>query len=191
MSTAIVSAEHINVILEAATRDADEEGFEWFAQGKWWTFTRSNRDRIGQLMLDANLDAYGRRYLEPTEVYVYSYSIPIRIHEPIEVLKAIDGYEYQCSVDASWDTHPIHLMMQQLRKRVIAWLDGYDAAEWLIQPRPPPPHTGWGTPPGTLSTPGGGVLPRGRTPVRSGGRKCARSQLSSAHMQLIKQGGQE
>lgn len=98
MSTAIVSAEHINVILEAATRDADEEGFEWFAQGKWWTFTRSNRDRIGQLMLDANLD----------------------------------GYEYQCSVDASWDTHPIHLMMQQLRKRVIAWLDGYDAAEWLI-----------------------------------------------------------
>lgn len=37
MSTAIVSAEHINVILEAATRDADEEGFEWFAQGKWWT----------------------------------------------------------------------------------------------------------------------------------------------------------
>lgn len=51
MSTAIVSAEHINVILEAATREADE-GFEWFAQGKWWTFTRSNRDRIGQLMLD-------------------------------------------------------------------------------------------------------------------------------------------
>ena len=98
MSTAIVSAEHINVILEAATRDADEEGFEWFAQGKWWTFTRSNRDRIGQLMLDANLD----------------------------------GYEYQCDVDASWDTHPIHLMMQQLRKRVIAWLDGYDDAEWLI-----------------------------------------------------------
>lgn len=132
MSTAIVSAEHINVILEAATRDADEEGFEWFAQGKWWTFTRENRDRIGQLMLDANLDAYGRRYLEPTEVYVYSYSIPTRIHEPIEVLKAIDGYEYQCSVDASWDTHPIHLMMQQLRTRVIAWLDGYDAAEWLI-----------------------------------------------------------
>ena len=72
MSTAIVSAEHIKVILEAATRDADEEGFEWFAAGKWWTFTRENRDRIGQLMLDANLDAYGRRYLEPTEVYVYS-----------------------------------------------------------------------------------------------------------------------
>lgn len=83
-------------------------------------------------MLDANLDAYGRRYLDATEIYVYSYSIPTRIHEPIEVLKAIDGYEYQCSVDASWDTHPIHLMMQQLRKRVIAWLDGYDAAEWLI-----------------------------------------------------------
>ena len=78
MSTAIVSAEHINVILEAATRDADEEGFEWFAQGKWWTFTRENRDRIGQLMLDANLDAYGRRYLDATEIYVYSYSIPTR-----------------------------------------------------------------------------------------------------------------
>ena len=142
MSTAIVSAEHINVILEAATRDADEEGFEWFAQGKWWTFTRENRDRIGQLMLDANLDAYGRRYLDATEIYVYSYSIPKRIYEPIEVLKAIDGYEYQCSVDASWDTHPIHLMMQQLRKRVIAWLDGYDAAEWLIYPRAPSAHPG-------------------------------------------------
>ena len=83
-------------------------------------------------MLDANLDAYGRRYLDATEIYVYSYSIPKRIYEPIEVLKAIDGYEYQCSVAASWDTHPIHLMMQQLRKRVISWLDGYDAAEWLI-----------------------------------------------------------
>ena len=191
MSTAIVSAEHINVILEAATRDADEEGFEWFAQGKWWTFTRENRDRIGQLMLDANLDAYGRRYLEPTEVYVYSYSIPTRIHKPIEVLKAIDAYEYQCSVDASWDTHPIHLMMQQLRTRVIAWLDGYDHPECLIYPRPPPPPPGGGTPPGTLSTPGGSVLPCGRTPVRSGGRKRARSQLSSPHMQLIKQGGKE
>ena len=84
MSTAIVSAEHINVILEAATREADE-GFEWFAQGKWWTFTRNNRDRIGQLMLDA-----------------------------------------------SWDTHPIHLMMQKLRKSVITRIDGYDDAEWLI-----------------------------------------------------------
>lgn len=131
MNTAIVSAEHINVILEAATREADE-GFEWFAQGKWWTFTRNNRDRIGQLMLDANLDAYGRRYLDATEIYVYSYSIPARIYEPIEILKAIDGYEYQCDVDASWDTHPIHLMMQKLRKCVITRIDGYDDAEWLI-----------------------------------------------------------
>ena len=131
MGTAIVSAEHINVILEAAIREADE-GFEWRAQGKWWTLTRENRDRIGQLMLDANLDAYGRRYLDEAEVYIYSYSIPARIYEPIEVLKAIDGYEYQCSVESSWDTHPIHLMMQQLRKRVIARIDGYDAAEWLI-----------------------------------------------------------
>ena len=132
MSTAIVSAEHINVILEAATREADEEGFEWFAQGKWWTFTRNNRDRIGQLMLDANLDAYGRRYLDATEIYVYSCSIPVRVYKPIEILKAIDGYEYQCDVDASWDTHPIHLMMQKLRKSVITRIDGYDDAEWLI-----------------------------------------------------------
>ena len=70
--------------------------------------------------------------IDEAEVYIYSYSIPARIYEPIEVLKAIDGYEYQCSVESSWDTHPIHLMMQQLRKRVITRIDGYDAAEWLI-----------------------------------------------------------
>ena len=82
MSTAIVSTEHINVILEAATRDADEEGFEWFAQGKWWTFTRESRDRIGQLMLDANLDAYGRRYLDEAEVYIASTS-PSKFSRPL------------------------------------------------------------------------------------------------------------
>ena len=31
-----------------------------------------------------------------------------------------------------WDTHPIHLMMQKLRKSVITRIDGYDDAEWLI-----------------------------------------------------------
>jgi len=60
-----------------------------------------------------------------------------------------------------------------------------------LTPAAPTRHGVGAAPPGNLITHGGGVLLRGRTPVRSGGRKRARSQLFSRHMQLIKQGGKE
>ena len=58
---------------------------------------------------------------------------PLVVHSvPTARPSAVDNQRLAWAGGGGWDTHPIHLMMQQLRKRVIAWLDGYDAAEWLI-----------------------------------------------------------
>lgn len=89
---------------------------------------------VGQLLLDANAASVNTRYRE-NETYVYDYQRPAHVFEPIEILKAIDGFNYQSCEAPGWETSEAHRYCYQLRETMIRRLPGYSAADtWEITP---------------------------------------------------------
>ena len=143
MSVFIVSPEHINVLLDAALRYTDEIGMTVYtSDGQAVTVDRTNRDTVGQMLLETNAASIGARHEEATELYIYSYATPVRFDwEAVDVLKAISCYEYQASEAPGWDTSTAKAFCEGLRRAVIPALPGYDDAPWEITTTSTPAHT--------------------------------------------------
>lgn len=134
MSVFIVSPEHINVLLDAALRYTDNIGMTVYTNdGQALTIDRTNRDQVGQTLLDTNAASAGARHQEDTELYIYSYATPARFDwEAIDILKALTCYEYQANEAPGWDTSTARAFCEALRRAVIPALPGYDDAPWEI-----------------------------------------------------------
>jgi len=134
MSVFIVSPEHINVLLDAALRYTDNIGMTVYTtDGQALTIDRTNRDQVGQMLLDTNAASAGTRHQEDTELYIYSYRTPARFDwEAIDILKAISCYEYQANEAPDWDTSTARAFCEALRRAVIPALPGYTDAPWEI-----------------------------------------------------------
>ena len=55
---------------------------------------------------------------------------------PVAILKAIDGYEYQCCERPDWRDSEAYAFCTALRGAAIKDLPGYEAARWEICPQP-------------------------------------------------------
>jgi hypothetical protein len=55
---------------------------------------------------------------------------PLRDYAPVQVLKALDCYEYQSCEHPAWPTSAACAFVDALRRTTIRRLAGYDAAEW-------------------------------------------------------------
>ena len=134
MSVFIVSPEHINVLLDAALRYTDEIGMTVYtSDGQALTVDRTNRDAVGQMLLETNAASAGARHEEAPEPYIYSYATPVRFDwEAVDVLKAISCYEYQACEAPGWDTSAAKAFCEGLRRVIIPALPGYTDAPWEI-----------------------------------------------------------
>lgn len=134
MSVFIVSPEHINVLLDAALRYTDEIGMTVYtSDGQALIVDRTNRDAVGQMLLETNAASAGARHEEAPELYIYSYATPVRFDwEAVDVLKAISCYEYQACEAPGWDASAAKAFCEGLRRAVIPALPGYDNAPWEI-----------------------------------------------------------
>ena len=143
MSVFIVSPEHIHVLLDAALRYTDEIGMTIYTNdGQALTIDRTNRDQVGQMLLDTNTASAGARHQEASELYIYSYTTPIRFDwEAVDILKAISCYEYQTCEAPGWDTSTAKAFCEGLRDAVIPALPGYNDAPWEITTTSTPAHT--------------------------------------------------
>ena len=143
MSVFIVSPEHIHVLLDAALRYTDEIGLTVYTNdGQALTIDRTIRDQVGQMLLDTNAASAGTRHQEAAELYIYSYTTPVRFDwEAVDVLKAISCYEYQACEAPGWDTSTAKAFCEGLRDAVIPALPGYNDAPWEITTTSTPAHT--------------------------------------------------
>ena len=143
MSVFIVSPEHINVLLDAALRYTDEIGMTVYAaDGQALTIDRTNRDQVGQMLLDTNAASVGARHEETPELYIYSYTTPVRFDwEAVDVLKAISCFEYQACEAPGWEGSAARAFCEGLRRAVIPALPGYTDAPWEITTTSIPAHT--------------------------------------------------
>lgn len=53
--------------------------------------------------------------------------------DPVAVLKACDGYEYQSCEHPGWESSEAHAFLDALRRRMIHALPGYDEADWSVR----------------------------------------------------------
>lgn len=143
MSVFIVSPEHLNVLLDAALRYTDEISMTVYAaDGQALTIDRTNRDQVGQMLLDTNAASAGARHQEGNELY--SYATPARFDwEAVDVLKAIACYEYQACEAPGWDASTARAFCEALRRAVIPALPGYTDAPWEITTTSTPAHTAY------------------------------------------------
>ena len=143
MSVFIVSPEHINVLLDAALRYTDEIGMTVYTtDGQALAIDRTNRDQVGQMLLDTNAASAGARHEETPELYIYSYTTPVRFDwEAVDVLKAISCYEYQACEAPGWERSAARAFCEGLRRAVTPALPGYTDAPWEITTTSTPAQT--------------------------------------------------
>jgi hypothetical protein len=144
VSCFVVSDAHLNALIATAIygpKDAQEH----VHRGLWhvW-YDRKHAaldcaDKIGQMLLAANLKSYGGHY--PSEAdpdgdakRAAAYRFPVSV-EPlarIQALKAIFCLEYQSDAYEDWETSDAARFLQRLRLQVIESLPGYEDAAYDI-----------------------------------------------------------
>ncbi|WP_143695209.1 hypothetical protein [Williamsia sp. 1135] len=149
MSAYLVDPEHIHVLVRAGLpgrlgmiswpTDDDaiptpSNGLIDVGQSRVRALRPESASAVGQLLLDANAASVITRYRED-ETYIYDYQRPGRVFEPIEILKAIDGYDYQSCEAPDWATSEAFHYWYHLRITQIRRIAGYsDADTWEITP---------------------------------------------------------
>ena len=149
MSAFIVSREHIHYLVEAArtlpSRNLQGGTLHWY-------FGRESRNlragecekelELGQTLWDENIRSVLACYQGETrktapgpvgESFVYDkHSYSIRCVDPVQVLKACDGYTYQSCEHEGWEFSEAHAIIEAIRHAAIHALPGYDEAQWSL-----------------------------------------------------------
>lgn len=90
--------------------------------------TRDTADDVGAVLLAANVASVNHRYAEDEleEIYYYQQALA----PAVDVLKAIDSFEYQSCEPPSWEHSEAKVICDALRRSAIRQLPGYDEAPW-------------------------------------------------------------
>lgn len=126
MSAFMVSNEHINVLVWAAGRDRHGSTGNAFrhttteAGRHLCAATTAGRKELGQMLWQGNLDSLRARYGDSETAEPYRYSQPRHLDwSPLEVLQALDCYEYQACEVRDWAASEVYEVCQALRLHYI------------------------------------------------------------------------
>ena len=132
MSAWIVMNRHIHVLVQAATRPTEFGPLRFSFQphdpedSTRVSVVCTQPDALGRMLLRENIASVAYRYPDDTfDELPGSFSV-------VEVLKAIDCYEYQSCEHPQWKHSEAHAFCAALRRRLIGTLPGYDEAPWGI-----------------------------------------------------------
>lgn len=124
MSCFIVSDKHISALARFAVTERildyhNATGIDWTEQ------------EIGELLNAENTKSYNARYREAVEP-AFRYVVTPAL-SPVELIKAIDCYEYQACEHDGWETSQAHALCQEMRARATNALPGYADAPWGLE----------------------------------------------------------
>jgi len=141
MSAYIESNFHIEYLVNAAMARNILRGaakLYWYAGEHRRELNPEDAQAVGQMLLDENYRSVNCRYSRKDEPSAYG---PHRFDgnnfDPVQVLKALSGYEYQCCETSNWEKTEAHDFCRALRAHAIEALPGYEDAEWSICQRIP------------------------------------------------------
>jgi hypothetical protein len=139
MSAYLVSQDHILYLIDAA-RKFGSRTFSYYFNGHSYEVTTEEQQlKTARMLIEANVASVTHRYpgggelpgakLDPGELD----SIPFiqGKPEPLQVLEALNCYEYQCCEINPWELSQAWSFVQALRQRVIRYLiDQAEPIEW-------------------------------------------------------------
>lgn len=136
MSVHMVTDEHIHVLVWAAHHAVPGDiGFAVLdPSGRIMTAnTKQGRDQLGQMLVDANAASLTARYGDEDPSYTYTHQRPQQTTwDAVELLKAINSYEYQACENPDWSSTAAARFCDALQQRLIRSLPGYDQAPWSL-----------------------------------------------------------
>ncbi|GAB2564105.1 hypothetical protein [Leucobacter ruminantium] len=157
MSAFIVSIHHIRALVNAGLNARYGQPLSWrirpltaeeragsYEPGEPWgpdaivisgqlrrELTPESAELVGSILLAENQRSVNYRYDENELEYVYTHR-PSRPRTPVELLKAIDCYEYQACETPDWEDSEAAAFCEALRSHLIGDLPGYHDAPWSI-----------------------------------------------------------
>jgi len=104
------------------------------------------REDIAETLAQANLESYRARYShredidqgedqeEEDRAYIRECQKEVESHEfkPVEVLKAVQALDYNCSEVKGWETTRAKQHLDWIQSTALAKLPGWDSAPWTI-----------------------------------------------------------
>jgi len=134
MSAWIVTKVHIDAMVQAAMDSSRGIPFSWSHENEGHQLTVSTKDMVGSMLWRENHMSVNARYDENTDTPAYRFE---RTQEfsPVQMLKAIDCYEYQSCEHDGWETSSARAFCDELRAVLIHSLPGYEQAEWGLSKR--------------------------------------------------------
>ncbi len=141
MSANMVDPEHINVLIWAGLPRVGEYTMRFGRENINGTFEQFElREGIettaGQLLVDANAESVDTLHGDESDArYIYEYTRPIdRLWSPMELLSALNGFEYQACEAESWQHSAARQLCHDLRRRFEDRLPGARTSAWSIRP---------------------------------------------------------
>lgn len=165
MSAWVVSPDHIRLLLQAAIDGGSTFYYGWTegacAPGSWHLAPDDTAalDEAARMLWDENVRSVSHRYPNdaPSELpaadcdsveaaagefgWRPAYSRIVRKIEPVQVLKAVQCYEYQSCEHPEWHQSRAKAFCASLKDRMIMRLAGYDEAQWGFEAPPEPRRT--------------------------------------------------
>lgn len=143
MSAYVVAREHVDVLLAYGLGNIQTVRWRHFpgpAALARPELSALTVDAVGQLLVDENILSVTHRYpnivvamLGPADAYwtsPYRYRAPGFVPSSAEVLKALEGYEYQACEHPGWETSEAQAVCAALAARAVRDVPGYTEAPW-------------------------------------------------------------
>lgn len=160
MSAFMVPVEHVRAMVNAGLRTEGYGPLSWsvrqltqvekdraYEPGQPWgpdmhavikethrELTRETAGAVGAMLLAQNRRSVDFRYNESDIEEPYLHAVSTTPREPVEILKAIDCYEYQSCETPDWEDSEAARFCQALRALLIGKLPGYAEADaWPLE----------------------------------------------------------
>jgi hypothetical protein len=144
MSAFMVSTVHIDALITAGLEDPAAGPLRWFFpaldrtkgylehEGSRRELTYESAGRVGAMLLAENVRSVNHRYSEDELEEPYLFTRLAGTADPVQVLKAVDCYEYQACEHDEWPTSEAAAFCDALRRRMVHRIAGYETAAWEI-----------------------------------------------------------
>ena len=132
MSSFVLPRAHIDAIVRACYGFGNYPDLCYYYESKWYKVNELLQDYVGEVLTNANYHGVNQRYNTKDIPPAAEYDIHTPLLPAVDLLKALDCFEYQSCDAEDYDTSQAHAIIAALRSNTISRLPGYANAPWVI-----------------------------------------------------------
>jgi len=143
MSAFILPDSHIRFIINAAMHLDLHDRVKWYTHGtatypphRLGELHDGTAERVGAMLIAENYESFNARYQEKggdPHPYVHRFAQLPFAFDPVQLLRALDCYEYQTCEHDGWYESEARAFCEAVRLKAISVLPGYEKAEWVVK----------------------------------------------------------